>query len=276
MRRCSGQRGVALVGAEPRVDLRLRESGVRAELQERPLEVAAGAEVAGLVGVDRLCEPAAAGVPVGCLEGRVDVAHVDQPLPLGFLEGANDGVERAAGCEVEERSGEAGGRDVLAGRSVLRREPCSVEGDAVRRVASRLCGDVDPGPAHASHPPQRRGIAVTQHGVGPAREHGRHPPSSHREGLVAQGVNTAIKREEPPSRKATIDRSGAQSELDQLPPGNHTMLPERHLRQGAVQGFVQLTPYIGVRCTHPLSLAPIVLREALGLRRKGALGPGTS
>ena len=72
---------------------------------------------------------------------------------------------------------------------------------------------------------------------------------------MAQGVNTAIKREEPPGRKATIDRSGAQSELDQLPPGNHTMLPERHLRQGAVQGFVQLTPYIGVRCTHPPVLA---------------------
>jgi hypothetical protein len=58
---------------------------------------------------------------------------------------------------------------------------------------------------------------------------------------VSDGVNGAMKGEEPAGREATLDRPASQAEREQLPPGNHSVLPGSQIGDDQIRGSVLFT-----------------------------------
>ena len=58
---------------------------------------------------------------------------------------------------------------------------------------------------------------------------------------VAHGVHPAMKGVQAPCREAPVDLVDAQPELDELPSGDHPVLPAGQLGQGRVRGSVRFT-----------------------------------
>jgi len=181
-------------------------------------------------------------VSVGSFEQFVDGPRVDQSSSLGFLQRANDCIERDEGCKVKERPREADGWDAVHRRGVLPSEGRAVEGDA-RPASTYLAhgGDIDSALRCIADAPQCRCRPMAEHGARATGKDGRQPVPSPLDHAVAHGVNTAMKEVKAPGREAPVDRPVTQAQREELPPRDHPVLPAGQLGHDIVGGSVLFT-----------------------------------
>jgi hypothetical protein len=75
---------------------------------------------------------------------------------------------------------------------------------------------------------------VTQDRIWSERKHRRHPPTAAAQAWVPDRVDPTMHVMEVPSPHPAIDSLFAKSSLENLPPGDNTVLPRRYRRNGFV------------------------------------------
>jgi hypothetical protein len=66
---------------------------------------------------------------------------------------------------------------------------------------------------------------MAQHGVGPVGQNGSDEDTAPFEPSVTDGIHASMQLVEPASRESCLDRSGVETEANQLPEGHHPVLP---------------------------------------------------
>ena len=147
---------------------------------------------ARLVGGDHLSQEAGSPPAPGAVKELCRCPEVEQPQPLGTVDGNRQFVRLDDSTEIEEGSSRAGYRDAVVDGEVL---------------GSRHAGPVDPharwamppgGHDHLhvrcirAEPPQVRRRAVAKPGAGPAGHHGREIPTARRHLRHPDGIDAAV------------------------------------------------------------------------------------
>jgi hypothetical protein len=117
--------------------------------------------------------------------------------------------------------------------------------------------------------PQNGSTEVAERGALPAPQYGGHEAAVTSKRQVSHGVHATVNTVHPPPPKTPIDRVFAQSQVHELSPANHAVLPLSKVRNRPVEGVLRnLTAhYAGKRWNpriHPLN-AP---RSAHRARRR--------
>ena len=166
-----------------------------AEDEHRRLEVAAG--VIRLDGEElrEPCRPGASG------RGGERAGAVEEPQRLRRLHGAGERGRLDGAGEVAQGARDAGDRDPLEQRDVLRAEaPAAMHDQAgAPRASARPAGHVHGAAGRGAQIPQRRGVRVAQHRALAERADRGEPPPALRQPPMSHRVHPAVQRDQPPA-----------------------------------------------------------------------------
>jgi hypothetical protein len=140
----------------------------------------------------------------------IEGSQVGVLLVLGLVESVLEVLRREDGREVEQRAGDGGDGDAVAGGDLVGLEGRPVGGDA-RAPALPRRRHFGAGPL--AQPPQRTRRAMAQHRAGPGGEDGGHPPPSLRQPSMPHRVDAPVHLVQPADREHPRDRVVAHLEL---------------------------------------------------------------
>jgi hypothetical protein len=162
----------------------------------------------------------------------------EPPLDVGLVDGAGEVVRRQSCRDVEQGSGCARDREVVAAGDVGGIEPGdAVEADA-RAVAGVAAGehDVDRAGTRCEELPYRGRGEMAQHRAIAGGEDRRLRPRPWRLERADQ-EDAAMEAHEPPRLHAMRDRLRGQTRLDQLRRGHDTVLATRQLGDPPIRAY---------------------------------------
>jgi hypothetical protein len=204
-----------------------RDAVAITQLEELVLERAAGRPLQ-VVPLEHGGEAGGAGV--------VGIEDDVEPERLGHLGGLLERASRDRGGEVLE--GPPGRGDAEAGvRRHHRRQPRPMHSDrpSAPKPAGTWNGHVDPRRVTAMDSPQDPRAPVAEHGATAGGEHGREIARVAAEGLVAHGVNPAIKGMKPTRGDPPFDRPAVEAERQEVSSGDDTVLRRGEFREALIQ-----------------------------------------
>jgi hypothetical protein len=156
-------RGLAVVGVDPRIDLRLGQVGGADQREEALLDVRPGRGLTDVVGVEHRLEAPGAGAARMAGELVLDRRQVEDLQDLGLIAGALEGAAPDRGGEVDEGAGDGRAGDAAHDRDVLGVQGTAVRDDTVVETSrARRHGHLDLRGSLWAQPVQRRGRAVRQ------------------------------------------------------------------------------------------------------------------
>src|SRR5215213_1932420 len=105
--------------------------------------------------------------------------------------------------------------------------------------------------------PQNGSTEVAERGTLPASEHRGHEPSVTSERQVPHRVHATVHAKQTPALRPHSDRTGAQSQLDQLTVPHQPVLPCGKRGEPLIDGgFAGLIPHIGTKTASPPDSPP--------------------
>jgi hypothetical protein len=231
------------IDGEGNVDRGERQAGLTTEFEEVALQLPAGALVSRIVLRDGYSQPSDSSPPTAALNQLPHGGKVEDPLDFRLGDRVAELVRGDDSGEVEQGPRHARTRNAALLRPVDRAQgPVAVRIDAIRRSAAAAWGrDVDPVATVASKSPEGRSGAMREDRVRATGDRRSHSVTVLGEQCVPDGVYALMNRVQPPRGNALVDEPHIEPHLNQLPQGDHSMLPLGQIGNRPVSAASRLT-----------------------------------
>jgi hypothetical protein len=204
------------------IDLGGRQAGLPTESQEVDLQRRAGIDGMRVHLVDEASESAHSLSAPGPFDDLSKRRPAQTPTAIGLDQKVLQLASIKAPGDVEGGPLERGDRDSGLDRDVFRWQGARLmKPNAVRAPMAGKTGHLDQAP-RAPHPPEVSGAPAGKDGAGPSGKNRGHPSALC---PMSDGKDPAVHGQQDSPNDALPNRPTTQTERNQLPPGNHSMLP---------------------------------------------------